>query len=193
MAFASDSKDIAQDLLQRIKNAFHENLPSVSWMDDDTKANAERKLDMMRSKIGYPDNWPDYDGFAIDSTHFFENILAGAKYSRDKNTAKASQPVDKTEWHMDPQTVNAYYSPTANEMVFPAAILQPPFFKNSYPAAVNFGGIGSVMGHELSHGFDDSGRRFNGDGALTQWWSQSSIDAFQTRYVCFTTMFDCMH
>ena len=144
-----------------------------------TKESAKEKLKKSRVKIGYPDKWKDYSKLNIDKdASYFANSIAYSKWSTAENYAKLGKPVDKEEWGMAPQTVNAYFNPTNNEIVFPAAILQPPFYDYRADEAVNYGGIGAVIGHEISHGFDDSGSRYNADGNLINWWSDEDLEQF---------------
>jgi predicted metalloendopeptidase len=149
-----------------------------------TKENAKNKLNKFRVKIGYPDKWKDYSTLEVKAPeqggNYFENSRMYARWSHKKNIEKMGKPVDKEEWGMSPQTVNAYFSPTNNEIVFPAAILQPPFYDYKADEAVNYGGIGAVIGHEISHGFDDSGSRYNADGNLVNWWSENDLKQFTT-------------
>jgi predicted metalloendopeptidase len=153
-------------------------------MSDETKTKALEKLGKFNVKIGYPDQWKDYSELDIKSTtdggSYFQNEINLAKWNNKKGIEKLGKPVDKTEWGMSPQTVNAYFSPTNNEIVFPAAILQPPFYNYKADEAVNYGGIGGVIGHEISHGFDDSGSRYNADGNLVNWWSEDDLKQFTT-------------
>ncbi|MDC0268121.1 hypothetical protein OAK97_02315, partial [bacterium] len=133
------------------------------------------------TKIGYPDKWKDYSGLEISSSRLIQNILNAARFEHERETSKLGQPVDHTEWFMTPQTVNAYYNPSMNEIVFPAAILQPPFFNMQADDAVNYGAIGMVIGHEIGHGFDDQGRKSDGDGNLRDWWNEEDAKAYEAR------------
>ena len=168
--FPESSKTKMLDLVENLKKAFSQHIDELDWMSDSTKAKAHEKLDNFTVKIGYPDKWKDYSTLDIDpQKSYYENLrAAGAWYVAD-NMSKLGQPTDKTEWGMSPQTVNAYYNPTTNEICFPAAILQPPFFNADADDAVNYGGIGVVIGHEMSHGFDDQGRLFDKDGNTSDW------------------------
>ena len=182
--FAGDSKKIARDLVEAIQNAFASNLPSLAWMDDTTRQRALGKKGTLVNKIGYPDKWKDYTKLKIAKGNYFGNLVAAGRFEYEREAAKIGKPVDKTEWGMTPPTVNAYYNPLNNEMVFPAGILQAPFFSKDFPAAMNFGGIGMVMGHELTHGFDDEGRKFDAQGKLTEWWEPSVSAKFEERAAC---------
>ena len=150
-------------------------------MSATTKAIALDKLGKFRPKIGYPDKWRDYSALQTDPHDLFSNVGQVTKFQRDHELAKIGKPVNRDEWHMTPQTVNAYYNPVMNEIVFPAAILQSPFFSLTADDAVNYGGIGAVIGHEIGHGFDDQGSKFDGDGALNNWWSDEDRAAFEIR------------
>jgi putative endopeptidase len=151
-------------------------------MSEETKTKAIEKLDKFTVKIGYPDDWEDYSKMEVsaDKNHF-DNRLAVRMWQQEKNLSEIGEPVDKSEWGMSPQTVNAYFNPQNNEIVFPAAILQPPFYDYLADDAVNYGGIGAVIGHEISHAFDDSGARFDGDGNLVNWWTDEDLEKFTER------------
>ncbi len=177
--FPPEAKIKAEKMIKNIIKAFGNRIKKLDWMSDETKEKALVKLGKMTVKIAYPDQWKDYSKMKINKTNsYFENQLAVAKYRFDKNVAKIGKPVDKTEWHMSPQTVNAYFNPPNNEIVFPAAILQPPFYNYLADEAVNYGGIGAVIGHEISHSFDDSGSRYDGDGNLNNWWTEKDSEQF---------------
>jgi putative endopeptidase len=150
-------------------------------MTDETRKQALDKLSKFTVKIGYPDKWKDYSALQVSDKNLFGNMRNAAEVAYAEELAKQGKPVDKTEWGMTPQTVNAYYNPTANEIVFPAAILQPPFFDLEAEDAVNYGGIGAVIGHEIGHGFDDSGSTFDGDGVLRNWWTDADREEFKNR------------
>jgi len=187
--FAGDSKAIALDLIHRIEEAFAANLANLAWMDDATRARALTKKDTLTNKIGYPDRWRDYARLAIKKGDYFEAALAARRFEFEFEAAKIGKPVDKKEWGMTPPTVNAYYNPLVNEMVFPAGILQPPFFDRSFPMVMNFGGIGMVMGHELTHGFDDQGRKFDPTGKLREWWEPTVSAKFEERAACVDRLY----
>lgn len=183
-AFAGASKDIALEMIGGIEKAFEEGLADLEWMDDDTRAKAAEKAQQVTNKIGYPDEWETYEGLDFESGQHFANMLAVNTWGVNDALAKVGQPVDKTEWYMSPPTVNAYYNPSANEIVFPAGILQAPFFDASYPRALNYGAIGMVVGHELTHGFDDDGRKFDGAGKMHEWWAPEVAERFEERAAC---------
>jgi len=182
--FAGESKATARELVEAIQTAFAGNLPGLEWMDDTTRQRALGKKATLINKIGYPDKWKDYSKLKIKKGDYFGNLVASGRFEFEREAAKIGRPVDKTEWGMTPPTVNAYYNPLNNEMVFPAGILQPPFFSKDFPAAMNYGGIGMVMGHELTHGFDDEGRKFDAQGKLTEWWEPSVSTKFEERAAC---------
>jgi len=183
-AFAGESKSIALDLITRIEGAFEANLPALEWMDDATRERAMAKVRKIRNKIGYPDTWRDYSGLAVVEGEHLSNILASQRFEYAYHVAKVGKPVDHSEWRAGPPVVNASYTGTLNEMWFPAGILQAPFFDKDFPMAMNFGAIGVVMGHELTHGFDDQGRKYDGDGMLKQWWENDVIAKFDERTAC---------
>jgi putative endopeptidase len=187
--FSGDSKRIAGDMIAQIEQAFADALPQLPWMDDPTRQRALEKMHAIVNKVGYPDTWRDYTALAVGSERV-ANVLAGRRFEWQHEAAQIGRPVDPGEWHMSPPTVNAYYNASGNEMVFPAGILQPPFFAAGRPMAMNFGGIGMVMGHELSHGFDDSGRKFDGQGRLTEWWGADVIARFEERATCVEKLYD---
>ncbi|WP_371455304.1 M13 family metallopeptidase [Leeuwenhoekiella aequorea] len=180
--FPPEAKAKAEAMIDNIKDAFRDRINNLEWMTDSTKLQAIDKLDKFTVKIGYPDKWEDYSKLEISADKtYFENLLAAGSWAEDKNNADYKEPVDKTRWGMSPQTVNAYFNPSFNEIVFPAAILQPPFYNYQADEAVNYGGIGAVIGHEISHAFDDSGSRFDGDGNLKNWWTDEDLSAFSER------------
>ena len=189
--FPESSKTKMIDLVENLKKAFSQHIDELDWMSDSTKAKAHEKLDNFTVKVGYPDKWKDYSTLDIDpEKSYYENLrAAGAWYTAD-NMSKLGKPTDKTEWGMSPQTVNAYYNPTTNEICFPAAILQPPFFNADADDAVNYGGIGVVIGHEMSHGFDDQGRQYDKDGNLKDWWTEEDAKKFEERANVMVAFFD---
>lgn len=150
-------------------------------MSAETKSAALMKLEKFTSKIGFPANWRDYTGLEIKADDLVGNVRRFRKFEHDRQVGKLAKPVDRSEWGMTPQTINAYYRPTMNEIVFPAAILQPPFFDPQADDATNYGSIGAIIGHEFSHGFDDQGRKFDGDGRLMDWWTESDALEYETR------------
>ncbi|KRB54875.1 M13 family metallopeptidase [Flavobacterium sp. Root186] len=180
--FPAEAKTKALDMIHNVITAYQNRINNLSWMSKDTKAKAIEKLNKITIKVGYPDKWKDYSALQIknvtDGGSYFENSKSLAIWNFKKGIAKLSKPVDKTEWGMSPQTVNAYYNPSYNEIVFPAAILQPPFYNYQADEAVNYGGIGAVIGHEISHGFDDSGARYNAEGNLVDWWTPQDLEQF---------------
>ncbi len=180
--FPPEAKAKAEAMIANVMIAFENRIDRLPWMTPATKENAKEKLNKLTVKVGYPDKWKDYSKLTIVAPEnggtLFSNGLLYSQWSSDRNQEKLGKPVDKTEWGMSPQTVNAYFNPSNNEIVFPAAILQPPFYDYRADEAVNYGGIGAVIGHEISHGFDDSGARFDANGNLVNWWSDSDLDQF---------------
>jgi predicted metalloendopeptidase len=180
--FPAEAKVKAEKMIKNIFTAFENRISNLSWMSAETKVSALAKLHKSRIKIGYPDKWKDYSALTVKSPAeggtYFENAKNMAQWRFDENIAELNKPVDKDKWGMSPQTVNAYYNPSNNEIVFPAAILQPPFYNYQADEAVNYGGIGGVIGHEISHGFDDSGSRYNADGNLVDWWTAEDLKQF---------------
>ena len=189
-AFPPKAKARALEMVNNLKTAMREHIGKLEWMDDATKKAAVKKLDAFGVKIGYPDKWRDYTSLDIDRTSYLENIRRAAQFAFRFNINKIGKPVDKTEWGMTPPTVNAYYSATRNEIVFPAGILQPPFFDFNADDAVNYGGMGAVIGHEISHGFDDQGSKFDADGNLKMWWSPETRKKFDERTAVLVRQFD---
>lgn len=182
-AFAGDSKQAAESMAEGISEAFDRNLTAVDWMDEATKAKARHKLSQMISLIGYPDKFRSYD-FEIRKDQFTATAIAAARFNKNYQLGRIGKPVDKREWQMTPPTVNAYYDPQLNEMCFPAGILQPPFYDVKASIPVNYGAIGMVVGHELTHGFDDQGAQYDGEGNLSGWWPESVTKAFDARTQC---------
>ena len=191
--FPEEDKARMLELVKNLQTALSQHIAALDWMSDQTKARAQEKLATFTVKIGYPDKWKDYSTLDIDPTKsYWENIVnASAWYTAD-NLAKLGKPVDKTEWHMPPQMVNAYYNPTTNEICFPAAILQPPFFNPAADDAVNYGAIGVVIGHEMTHGFDDQGRNFDKDGNMNNWWTEADAAAFKAKTDVLVKQFDAI-
>lgn len=179
--FKPEAKTRALEMVSNIKAAFGERLKNNEWMSEATKKEALKKLGTFNVKIGYTDKWKDYSGLDIDRSSFFENMLKAAKYNMKMNLDKIGKPVDYTEWGMNPQTINAYYSASKNEIVFPAGIMQSPFFDPDADDAVNYGAIGAVIGHEITHGFDDQGRKYDADGNLKDWWTSEDAAKFKER------------
>ena len=180
--FPPEAKEKAELMIANVIDAFKDRIRKLDWMSEPTKDKAIEKLDKFTVKIAYPDEWEDYSTLAVNKDNsYFENMMAVNKWSFDENISEIGQPVDKKEWGMSPQTVNAYFNPLNNEIVFPAAILQPPFYDYLADEAVNYGGIGAVIGHEISHAFDDSGARFDADGNLSNWWTDEDLEEFTKR------------
>jgi len=163
------------------KEAMRGRVRAATWMSQATKDQAYKKLDTMRSKVGYPDKWRDYSKLGIARRPYVLNVMAANAFEFRRTLAKLGKPVDRDEWHMTPQTNNAYYEPTLNEMCFPAGILQPPFFDEKADDAANYGAIGATIGHELTHGFDDQGRQYDWEGNLKSWWTEKDAEQFQAR------------
>lgn len=180
--FPPEAKAKAQKMIANVIKAFENRINNLPWMSAETRKSAIAKLEKSRIKIGYPEKWKDYSALVVKSPEkggtYFENSLALARWRYAENVADLQKPVDKDRWGMSPQTVNAYYNPSYNEIVFPAAILQPPFYDYKADEAVNYGGIGAVIGHEISHGFDDSGARYNAEGNLVDWWTPEDLKQF---------------
>lgn len=176
--FTPTAKARMNELVENLQTAFAARIKTRPWMGDGTKKQALEKLTKFTTKIGYPDQWKDYSGLTIASPVLAENMIAVAKFEHQRELDKLGGPIDRTEWHMTPQTINAYYNPVMNEIVFPAAILQPPFFDLQADDAANYGAIGAVIGHELSHGFDDKGSKYDGDGNLRMWWTPDDRQQF---------------
>ncbi len=189
--FPQSSKEKMLDLVNNLKVALGQHIDALTWMSDSTKAQAHEKLATFTVKIGYPDKWRDYSGLTIDpAKSYWENIQAAIKFNSDFYLADYGKPVDKARWYMPPQMVNAYYSPLTNEICFPAGILQPPFFDPNADDALNYGAIGVVIGHEMTHGFDDQGRQFDKDGNLRNWWVDADADAFNALADILVAQFD---
>ena len=185
-----------QKMLQIVKNiqkGLSEHVASLDWMSEQTKARAQEKLSSFIIKIGYPDKWKDYSTLEIDAQKsYYQNLREASLWSMRDNLSKLGRPVDKTEWGMTPQTVNAYYNPTTNEICFPAGILQPPFFNPNADDAVNYGAIGVVISHEMTHGFDDQGRLFDKDGNLNNWWTEEDAASFKAKADKLVAQFDAV-
>jgi putative endopeptidase len=179
--FPPEAKQKLNKLIDNLIAAYRERIDSRTWMGADTKKQAHRKLDLLIRKIGYPDKWDDYSTLTIGTNNYWENVCAGNTYSFTKNMEELKQPVDRYKWQMTPITVNAYYDPSTNEITFPAAILQPPFFDKDAEDAANYGTMGSIIGHELSHGFDDQGSQFDADGNMKMWWTKEDFQNFTER------------
>lgn len=190
--FPASSKKMMEELVHNLQISLGERIDAQTWMSDSTKKNAHEKLDKFYVKIGYPNKWTDYSKLTIDpSKSYYDNVLATREFAVDKMIAdKAGKPVDRDEWFMTPQTVNAYYNPTTNEICFPAGILQRPFFDPKADAAFNYGAIGVVIGHEMTHGFDDQGRQYDANGNLHDWWTAADAKGFEKRAKLYSDFFD---
>ena len=178
--FKPEAKDRMIELVENLRVAYKEAIIDLDWMSDETKKQALDKLSKFKPKIGYPDKWRDYSGLEVGN-NLINNLRQAALFSHQRQIDKLGKPIDRDEWFMTPQTVNAYYNPTMNEIVFPAAILQPPFFNMEADDAVNYGAIGGVIGHEMGHGFDDQGAKSDGDGVLRNWWTENDLEEFKLR------------
>ena len=189
--FPESSKKMMETLVKNLQTSLGERIDAQTWMSDTTKVAAHKKLDKFYVKIGYPNKWTDYTNLTIDpSKSYYENVLACRQFAHDKHISdKAGKPVDRDEWHMTPQTVNAYYNPTTNEICFPAGILQYPFFDPKADDAFNYGAIGVVIGHEMTHGFDDQGRQYDADGNLKDWWTANDAKGFEKRADLYANFF----
>ena len=190
--FPAEAKQRMEELVANLIQAYEISIKELPWMGPETKVKALEKLGKFRTKIGYPDKWRDYSELKTTPDDLYGNVGRIVKFQRDFELAKIGKPVDRKEWHMAPQTVNAYYNPVMNEIVFPAAILQPPFFGLTHDDAVNYGAIGAVIGHEIGHGFDDQGSKYDGDGALTDWWNEEDRAAFEERTKALITQYDAL-
>ena len=188
--FPADRKERMEKLVQNLLLAYRQSIDTLDWMSLDTKKEAQAKLAKFTPKIGYPDKWRDYGKLKLNSADLLGNLRRAAEFEYQRDLNKLGQPIDKTEWGMTPQTVNAYYRSTANEIVFPAAILQPPFFDARADDAVNYGAIGAVIGHEISHGFDDSGSQSDGDGNLRDWWTAQDRANFKAKTDALVKQYD---
>ena len=188
--FPPDAKAKIRELVENLRSALGERIQRLDWMSPETKAKALAKLKAMTVKVGYPDKWRDYSKLQISSADLFGDVERANAFEWRRKVARLNQPVDRSEWGMTPQTVNAYYNPTANEIVFPAAILQAPYFDAGFDAAANYGGIGATIGHEMTHGFDDEGRKFDGTGALANWWTEEDGKKFEARSAVLGKQFD---
>jgi putative endopeptidase len=188
--FPPEAKESADRMVKNLIAALRDDLATLPWMSAETRKAALAKLNAFTPKIGYPDKWRDYSAFTVSRTSYAANILNGNLYETRRDLAKIGRPVDRTEWGMTPPTVNAYYNAPKNEIVFPGGILQPPFFDARADDAVNYGGIGAVIGHEMTHGFDDQGRKFDGEGNLKNWWTPDDQKNFEQRALCVQKQFD---
>ncbi|HEU4574468.1 MAG TPA: M13 family metallopeptidase, partial [Chitinophagaceae bacterium] len=197
--FPEEAKQRMLELVNNLQKAFAARIDKLDWMSDSTKQKAKEKLFAITKKIGYPDKWRDYSNVTVLRDKFFENVVSAAAGNYQYELAKLGKPVDKTEWYTTPSTVTAYNNPTANEIVFPAGILQPPYFDNEADDALNYGGIGMVIGHEMTHTFDDQGAQFDKDGNVKNWWTKDDYEKFKAKtqqvidlYNTFTVL-DSLH
>jgi putative endopeptidase len=181
VAFTPEAKAKALEMVNNLKAALKDKINGLDWMSEGTKKQAQNKLATMVTKIGYPDKWKTFDGLEIDRNSYAKNVMNASAYEFQRMINKLGKPIDRTEWLMTPPTVNAYYNPAMNEIVFPAGILQPPFFDANADDAVNYGGMGAVIGHELTHGFDDQGRQFDAQGNLKDWWTKEDAEKFKNK------------
>ncbi|MBO4611239.1 MAG: M13 family metallopeptidase [Bacteroidales bacterium] len=191
--FSDKDKKRMLALVRNLQTALGEHIAELEWMSDETKAKAQEKLAAFTIKIGYPDKWKDYSGLEIDpKLSYYENLCAASRWYMEDNLSKLGKPVDKTEWGMSPQTVNAYYNPTTNEICFPAGILQPPFYNTDADDAINYGAIGVVIGHEMTHGFDDQGCLFDKDGNMNNWWTAEDKAKFDAKAEILAAQYDAV-
>jgi putative endopeptidase len=190
--FAPSAKTAMDALVARLVDAYRESIQGLDWMTEATRAKALDKLAKFTPKIGYPDRWRDYSRLEIVADDLIANVRASTEFEFQRELGKIGRPIDRDEWFMTPQTINAYYNPGFNEIVFPAAILQYPFFDEHRDAAANFGAIGAVIGHEIGHGFDDQGSRYDGDGRLTDWWTEDDRAAFEERTKALIAQYDAL-
>ncbi|WP_341977163.1 M13-type metalloendopeptidase [Microbacterium sp. LWO13-1.2] len=186
------AKAAMDELVANLIEAYRQSITDLEWMSPETRERALAKLDAFTPKIGHPDVWRDYSTLDIDRADLFGNVRRAAMFEHDRHVDKVGKPIDRTEWHMPPQMVNAYYNPSMNEIVFPAAILQYPFFDAARDAAANYGGIGAVIGHEIGHGFDDQGSRYDGAGKLEDWWTDADRSAFEERTKALIAQYDAL-
>ncbi|MCH9649983.1 MAG: M13 family metallopeptidase [Deltaproteobacteria bacterium] len=188
--FPGDSKEKALGMIAEVEKALERSLPDLAWMDETTRQRAVEKMAAITNKIGYPDTWRDYSALELGPDTFFANGIAGLRFEAMRTLNQVGTQVDRGEWGMTPPTVNAYYNPTRNEIVFPAGILQPPIFHRDFPSAMNLGAMGAVVGHEVTHGFDDAGRKFNSVGELKEWWEPEVAERFEERAQCVEKLYN---
>ena len=188
--FPPSSKEAMEGLVANLITAFQGRLENLAWMDDETRAEALTKLSTFEPRIGYPDEWRDYSALEIQSDDLFGNMVRLREFNWNDQVADLTGPVDRGEWPYPPQTVNASYNPLMNQITFPAGILQPPFFDPNADPAVNYGGIGAVIGHEIGHGFDDNGRRYDAEGRLRDWWTEETNARFEERASVLASQYD---
>ena len=176
--------------MANLRTGLETRLQTLEWMDDATRQEALKKLSTFEPRVGYPNKWRDYSALSIEAGKLFENVAAARRFEWNRNVSRINSPVDREEWGMNPQTVNAYYNPLMNQITFPAAILQPPFFDPAADPAVNYGAIGAVIGHEIGHGFDDQGREFDETGKIRNWWSEQTNANFLASTDRLAALFD---
>jgi putative endopeptidase len=187
--FPPEAKAKVVDILHGVRDALRSDLQSLAWMSDATRAKALDKLALIEERIGYPDVWRDYSKLSVDRGPYVLNVLRANAFETARELAKIGKPVDRTEWAYAPQVINAYYDPSMNNINFLAGILQPPFFDPSAPPAFNYGAVGAVIGHEITHGFDDEGSQFDGHGNLVNWWTKEDNEKFQVGVDCIASQF----
>lgn len=188
--FTEESKAVVDQMVENLRSVFRERINGLTWMSEETKEKALQKLESFDKKIGYPKKWTDYSSLDIVADNAVQNLMNARKFSFNEMIEKLGKPVDKDEWHMSPQTVNAYYNASQNEIVFPAGILQPPFYDVNADDAINYGGIGAVIGHEFTHGFDDQGSKYDHEGNLKSWWTENDSSQFGERTDNVVRQFD---
>ncbi len=188
--FPPSAKASMEKLIANVRAAFGLRMDQLDWMSGETKIKAREKLAAMGVKVGYPDKWIDYSSIDIQPDTYCQNVVNARKFAHARMLADIDKPYDREKWHITPQTVNAYYSPNSNEIVFPAAILQPPFFTNGADDAVNYGAIGVVIAHEITHGFDDQGRHFDKNGNLSEWWTKDDARRFREKAALYGQEFE---
>ncbi|MEI9884881.1 MAG: M13-type metalloendopeptidase [Rhizomicrobium sp.] len=188
--FPPEAKKKVQELVANLLKAYDADIRTLPWMSEETRQKALVKLHKFTPYVGYPDTWIDYSSYAVAPGRLIADAQGGVSFEWHRQLKRLDDPVDKTEWGMTPQTINAYYDPSVNKIVFPAAILQAPFFDPNADDAVNYGGIGAVIGHEISHGFDDQGAKYDGDGVLRDWWTPKDFENFKARTEALSNQYD---
>jgi putative endopeptidase len=188
-AFTPEAKKRMDDLINNLFAAYRERLAQLDWMSPETRQKALEKLNTYQRKIGYPDKLRGYTGLKVDRKSYFDNLVRASEFEEKRDLQDIGKPVDKTRWGMTPPTVNAYYSSVTNEIVFPAGILQPPFFNANADDAINYGAIGAVIGHEITHGFDDQGSKFDAQGNFKSWWTETDRKQFEAKADCVSNQF----
>ena len=187
--FSPEAKRQVMDMIAQIRSVLRQHLAKLSWMTESTRLAAIKKLDKMEERVGYPDKWWDYQSLSIDRGPYVWNVLRGSAFLVKRQLDKIGKPIDRTEWAMTPQTVNAYYDPSMNNINIPMGILQSPYFDPKAPLAVNYGGIGVVIGHEITHGFDDQGSKFDAEGNLHNWWTEEDAKQFKAATECISRQY----